>query len=280
MSRRPTARRDGLARTFGSIRSRLFADFAMPSRMAEFRGLLEAAQTAGYRVVSLDRVPEPDPTSGSGRGLTLILRHDVDTDPVTARRMWQIEQPLGIRGSFFFRLSTVDPELMGEIEADGGQVGYHYEELATVAKRRRVRDRATLIGLVPEARNEFRENLERLRRRTGLDLAVAAAHGDFVNRRLGVSNQIILADLAFRESVGIALEAYDERLLGAASTRHADTLHPTYWTPEDPLRAIARGEPVVSVLVHPRHWHVARRVNASDDVGRLVDELRLRVGRG
>lgn len=279
MSRRPTARRDGVARTFDAIRGRMFADFAMPSRMAEFRDLLEAARTAGYRIAAVDWVPEPDPTSGSGRPLTLILRHDVDTDPVTARRMWRIEQPMGIGGSFFFRLSTVDLELMREIDAGGGQVGYHYEELATVAKRRHIRDRAAIVGLIPEAQAEFRRNLERLRRRTGLELAVAAAHGDFINRRLGVSNQVLLADPQFRESVGITVEAYDRRLIDAVSTRHSDTLHPTYWTPEDPRLAIARREPVVSVLVHPRHWHVARRVNAADDVGRLVEELRFRFGR-
>ena len=64
----------------------------------------------------------------------LILRHDIDTDIETTRAMWRVERELGIKTSYFFRLSTVDLPLMREIEACGGSVGYHFEELATAAK--------------------------------------------------------------------------------------------------------------------------------------------------
>jgi hypothetical protein len=35
------------------------------------------------------------------------------------------------------------------------------------------------------------------------------------------------------------------------------------------VAAIARGEPVIHTLAHPRHWRAARAVNARDDIRRL-----------
>ena len=49
---------------------------------------------------------------------------------------------------------------------------------------------------MPEAKAEFAANLETIRSRTGLPMPVVSAHGDFVNRRLGMANWAILADAA------------------------------------------------------------------------------------
>ena len=136
-----------------TVRNRLYADFVMPSRLAAYRRLLEDALAAGYEVVSLGRFGELvggatlDPASRY-----LILRHDVDTDPATAAEMWRIERDLSIRGSWFFRLSTMDGGLMRAIVDAGGEAGYHYEELAALAKRRHVRRPADGWALVPAAR--------------------------------------------------------------------------------------------------------------------------------
>jgi len=262
---------------------RVRADFLMRPRLGEYRRLLESALEASYRVVGIEQFWRREPgqpgspgPGGQPVGRLLVLRHDVDTDPVTAGEMWRIERELGAAGSYFFRLSTIDWGLMSAIAAGGGEVGYHYEELATVAKRRRPRGRTAALGLLPEAREEFRGNLERLRSRSGLPLRVAASHGDFVNRRLGVANWAILADRAFRTAVGVDLEAYDDDLLARMPLRSADTSPPRCWIPIDPAPALARGEPVVYILVHPRHWRVARLANARDDLGRFVEEVAFR----
>jgi hypothetical protein len=183
--------------------------------------------------------------------------------------MWQIERDLGIAGSWFFRLSTLDAALMAGIASVGDEVGYHYEELATIAKERRLRTREEALAALPEARDRFRANLEGLRAATGLPLRIAASHGDFVNRRLGVPNWTLLADRSFRVEVGIDLEGYDDDLLARMPLRSTDTAPPRRWREEDPLVAIERGEPVVYVLMHPRHWRVARLENARDDIRRV-----------
>jgi hypothetical protein len=250
--------------------NRVYADFLMPSRLDAYRSLLEAAQRAGYRVMAIEqfwRLHREGAVSPTQR--YLILRHDVDTDPRTAGAMWQLERALGVDGTYFFRLSTLDPALMAAIGEAGGEASYHYEELAAVAKDRRSRTREDALRHLPEARDLFRSNLGRLRSATGLPMHVVASHGDFVNRKLGIPNWVILADRAFRRDVGVELEAYDDELMAQLPVRSTDTAPPRCWIPDDPLAAIAMGEPVVYVLVHPRHWRVDRAGNARDDLRRL-----------
>lgn len=262
----------------GGLRDRLFADFRMPSRLPAYRDMLSAMLDAGYTVWSVEGFWR---RSGDGRasvpGRHVILRHDIDTDPRTAAWMWSIDRSLGIASSYYFRLSTLDIGLMQDIDAAGGEASYHYEELATIAKRRRIRRPEQAREAIPQAQEQFRRNIGRLRSATGIAMRAVAAHGDFVNRRLGMTNCVILDDPAFRASVGVDLETYDDAFESYISSRHADTLHPRYWVAGDPLVAIGRGDPVVYVLVHPRHWYARRSVNARDDLQRLVESVAYRL---
>ena len=259
------------------FRNRVYSDFVMRSRLAEYGRLLEQALEAGYRISSVGTVwrqivaGELDPTLRY-----LVLRHDVDTDPGTAAAMWYIDRALGAESSFFFRLSTIAPTLMAEVAAGGGEASYHYEELSSVAKRRRLRDRSDALQALPEARDRFAENLHGLRKRTGLPMRVVASHGDFVNRRLGIANWLVLADPEFRRQVEIDLETYDRAFLRHLPLRYIDAPHPDYWIPTDPAAAIQAGEPILQVLVHPRHWRSAVVANARDDGQRVIEGLRYR----
>jgi len=254
---------------------RVYSDFLMRSRLSEYEKLLESALRASYRISSVggtwrrisDGVLDPQERH-------LVLRHDIDTDPGTAAAMWDIDRRLGVESSHFFRLSTLAPALMAEIAAGGSEVSYHYEELSTVAKRRRFRTASDALAALPEAQDLFAANLRRLRATTGLPMRVVASHGDFVNRHLRISNWVILADRDFRRDVGVDLETYDEDFLRHLPDRHSDAEYPLHWDYHDPAEAIRAGTPVVYVLVHPRHWRVDRRANARDDIQRLVEGLR------
>lgn len=265
----------GIRATVVRVRDRAYADFAMPSRLGQYRAFLESALGAGYDIVSVDAFwrlvsgPGVDPARRH-----LVLRHDVDTDPGTAAAMWGIDRDLGVRSSYHFRLSTVDPVLMRAIADGGGDAGYHYEELATIGKRRALRTRADVDAYLPEVRAEFAGNLARLRTRTGLPMRVVSAHGDFVNRRLGVPNWELLVDAAFRAEAGVDADGYDRAILDRVTSQFSDVPHPRYWVPGDPIAAIHAGDPVLFVLVHPRHWRVDRIGNVRDDVRRLVEGVR------
>lgn len=257
---------------------RVYADFLMPSRLDEYARLLESAQASAYRVLGVEAFWRLTRSSaGLGGARYLVLRHDVDTDPSTAAAMWRIERELGVTSSYFFRLSTVDVDLMREIAGGGCEVGYHYEELSTIARLHRPRSGTALLRHLPTAREMFRANLGGLRDASGLPMSVAASHGDFLNRRLGVPNSTILEDRGFRSEVGIDLEGYDDELISRMPVRSTDAGPPTPWRYADPVAAIERAEPVVYVLVHPRHWRVARVVNARDDLRRLREELAFRL---
>ncbi|MDP9119182.1 MAG: O-antigen ligase family protein, partial [Actinomycetota bacterium] len=252
------------------VRHLIFRDFLLPSRLDEYRQLLEHALEAGYTTLSIEQMWSliaTETVDPSGR--YLIVRHDIDTDPGTAAAMWQIERELGVGSSYFFRLSTVDVGLMREIAEAGSHVSYHYEELATLAKRRHIRDPSEALARLPEARLAFGQNLERLRQATDLPMRIVASHGDFANRKLGISNTEVLADEAFRREVGVDLEAYDQAFMSHVTSRNADGPPPSSWNPEDPMTVIDRRESVVYLLVHPRNWRADRWVNVRENLSRV-----------
>jgi hypothetical protein len=264
-----------------SIRDRIYGDFLMGSRLDLYGKLLETALQTGYRISPVGeawRLMQDGELDPSQR--RMILRHDIDTDPRTAAAMWSIDRALGVKSSYFFRLATFAPALMADIAGDGGEASYHFEELSSIAKQQHLRSGSAALRHLPEARDRFAENLQWLRGETGLPMRVVASHGDFVNRRLGVPNWVILTDLEFRRRVGIVLETYDEAFLRRLPARYTDASHPQYWDPGDPAAMIRAGEPVISVLVHPRHWRVDRLVNARDDIRRAVDGMRFALPSG
>ena len=265
----------GVLMSMRRVRNRVYGDFVMPSRLAEYGQLLERALGSGYQICSVGGLWRQVLAGGLVPSQRyMVLRHDVDTDPETAEAMWDIDRGLGVETSYFFRLSTLAPALMADIAAGGGEASYHYEEFSFVAKRRRLRSRPEALAALPEARYAFAANIERLRARTGLPMRVVAAHGDFVNRRLGVPNSIVLADAAFRTQVGVDLEAYDEPYLRHLTKRHSDAPPPQLWEGKDPALMIEARVPVIAVLIHPRYWRANRVANTRDDVRRLLEGVR------
>jgi hypothetical protein len=261
-----------------TIAWRLYGDYVQRERLDDLEALLRAATERGYRTMTLSAFAErvaSAPPSADDR--ILLLRHDIDTDVPRARRMWELEHGLGVVGSWFFRRRTWDLELMRELLAAGCEVGYHYEELATVIKEQGAAGEAQARELFGVARARLRADLAELRASSGLPLDVLAAHGDWANRACGVSNVELLADRGFREEIGVRLEAYDVET--HVSARSSDGAPGGGWSPEDPARAILRGEPVVGVLLHPRSWGGAPVANAREDLGRLREGCTYRLRR-
>lgn len=257
------------------IFSRLYADFLMPSRLQEYGQILETALEAGYRFDTIRNVWQQLRDDDSGvPDRTLILRHDVDTDPGTAARKLAIETALGIHCSYFFRLCTVDIGLMQRIEALGGEASYHYEEIATFAKAERIKQREEILSRLPEIRACFADNLERLRRDSGLGMTTVASHGDFANKKLGLANTVLLQDKTLREATGVELEVYDEAFTSHIDSSHTDRRPPQRWYPSDPLDAIGKRVPVIAVLTHPRQWRANWTWNLRDNMRRAWEGLR------
>lgn len=255
---------------------RFYSDFLLPSRVRELRSLLEQALAQGYQVHSIASIWEKIKAGQLQDGPYLVLRLDIDTDLRTTRALWQVVREMGVKGSFYFRLSTLQVELMREIHAAGSEASYHYEEIATYAKRHRLRSRAEIEAQMPAIRALFAENYRRVKALTGLPLHTVASHGDWLNRRLGVINLELLQDQNLRQSLGIELEAYDPALQQHYVRRYSDGAYPHLWLDGDPLEAIRQGLPFIEVLLHPRHWAANIAANLQENLLRLGEELAYR----
>jgi hypothetical protein len=109
----------------------------------------------------------------------IILRHDVDARKMNSLKTAQLENELGITGTYYFRMvpQRFDEEVIKQIASLGHEIGYHYEDVSMEValrrascvvnriKRRKTQDsRLTEEELLNAAIASFRENLERLRR--------------------------------------------------------------------------------------------------------------------
>lgn len=238
--------------------------------MQDYRALLTTASEAGYETTTL-RDFYSKLAAGVAAPRTVILRHDADTDPARMADFLRVEQEFGSVGTYYFRLRTLDTSLMVQIEASGGEASYHYEEVATFAKRHRLCDATALRDRMPEIQAEFERNFGALKQRTGLPMVTVAAHGDFVNRRIGMANTALL-DADVRRRCGIEVEAYDP-LVRDGFACITDRRPPVYWT-SSPTAAIQSGVPLIHLLTHPRHWGASPVVNAKDNLRRLWEGAR------
>lgn len=253
-----------------TLLNRLYGDYLMPSRLNQYDALVHAACDLGYDQLSLREFLCPPPPEG--RGLTMVHRHDIDSDLRTAAKMFAIEVRHGITASYYFRLSTLDFGLMREIEAYGSEASYHFEEVADFAKRHHIHDADVLRSRFPAIRVQFRHNLERIERVLKRKLTTVASHGDFANRRLAVINNEILQDQAFRERCGIACEAYDPDLLRQFDLYISDRPHPVYFQPLDPASALGRYR-CICLLTHPVQWETNWRASTRCNLRRLIEGL-------
>ena len=68
----------------------------------------------------------------------LILRHDVDRKPGNALVVAKIEKEAGIKASYYFRIvkESYDEDIIRQIAEMGHEVGYHYENLSEISRKK------------------------------------------------------------------------------------------------------------------------------------------------
>lgn len=254
-----------------TVLNRIYSDYLMPSRLAEYDALLGEATAAAYTQLSVRSYFRALGKPGVADGRVLVHRHDIDSDLRTARKLFALETRHGVNASYYFRLSTLDFGFMREIEAAGSEASYHYEEVADYAKRHRIRSADELRRHFPAIRAEFARNFERIANGLGQAMATVASHGDFANRRLKVINHELL-DAPLRARCGIECESYDAALLGQFDLYVSDRPYPVYYHPQSPFAALGRARRIC-FLTHPVQWETNWGESTRCNVRRLAEEL-------
>lgn len=252
--------------------TRLYSDYLMPSRLAEYEKLVVAIKEAGYEQMSV-RDAWYSLNKNKKLNNVFVHRHDIDTDLPTAKKFFEIELKHGVVSTFYFRQSTLDVKFMQDIEDCGGEASYHYEELATYAKKNHIKSPEVLLRHWRPIQENFRKNLIEIRDKTGLPCSTVASHGDFANRKLGLVNHLILQDPEFRKKCGVLLESYDEELIKIFDYRISDKPFPKLWHPNSPLDAIKMKASNIFLLTHPRQWQKSYVANTRENFVRLYEEL-------
>jgi len=102
--------------------SNLTLDFTLD----KYRQLYTALLTSGYSVCTIAQY-----LSETNHSKTAVLRHDVDRKPGNALSMATLEQSLGIKSTYYFRMnkSVFKRDMIKTIAGMGHEIGYHYEVL-------------------------------------------------------------------------------------------------------------------------------------------------------
>jgi hypothetical protein len=110
----------------------------------------------------------------------IILRHDVDKHPLRSLRTAEMENELGIKGTYYFRVvrNKLPREVLERIVKLGHEIGYHYDDLNAAD------------GVIENALDLFQKNLARLRELASVK--TACMHGSpmssYDNRELWESH--------------------------------------------------------------------------------------------
>lgn len=257
-----------------TIANRLYADYLLPDRMDVLFNLVELALASGYVHTTMSehflRLRNGVQQAGNR---VFIHRTDVDTDSTTARAMFQVFKSCGIKSTFYFRRTTLDVELMRELNESGFEVGYHYEEIADYCKANRTLDPKRVNLAIPELKERFLKNLKSMETAAGFKFTSVASHGDFVNRKLGIPNHTLLDEQVI-STAGLLLEAYNPLMIDSITDYTSDSAYPTFYRKGlSPFDAVSRGSQSILFLTHPRHWHASPWINFKDSWIRLREGL-------
>lgn len=109
--------------------------------------LLSEIKSQGYVYQSVTSYYEQNASKA------IIIRHDVDSWPVNALQMAELEAQHGVQATYYFRMSPLsyNETIIRKIAALGHEIGYHYEDLTTHN------------GNYDKAIRSFQTNLDKLR---------------------------------------------------------------------------------------------------------------------
>ncbi|MCG2810707.1 MAG: hypothetical protein L6428_04510 [Candidatus Aminicenantes bacterium] len=131
-----------------------------------YKNLLTELLQSGYGFVTFAKFIQEQ----EKKEKTVILRHDVDKKPLLSLRTAVLENELGIKGTYYFRVVKIEfpREEIERIKKLGHEIGYHYDDLNEAR------------GDMENALNLFQDNLAKLRELA--PVKTACMHGSPLSR--------------------------------------------------------------------------------------------------
>lgn len=117
--------------------------------LAAYKEYLQAIKSSYENILTFSEYFSAEPKLES----FCLIRHDVDRKPGNALRMARLENGMGIKSTYYFRVKphTFKPEIIIEIAGLRHEIGYHYESLSETN------------GDMSAALEDFGDNLKKLR---------------------------------------------------------------------------------------------------------------------
>lgn len=97
----------------------------MDFTLKKYKAFVAALKDAGYSFQTFEEFIT------SPKDKSVVLRHDVDLKAINSLRTAQVENELGVKASYYFRVipQSNQPDIIKQIVALGHEVGYHYEDM-------------------------------------------------------------------------------------------------------------------------------------------------------
>lgn len=225
--------------------------FNLPPKLKEYQAYLIRGLELGYQFLTVIDYYNKFQANTLPDKL-IVMRHDVDFDPITASAFAVIERQLKISTTYYFRWSTADQIIVNFVKKQGHEIGLHFETLATYAKNNSLTfAQATSEETMDVCRNLLREEIKQFEALFG-DIHSIASHGDEWNIRNQFSNSQILKGQDL-DSFYIKVNASSlENILRYFDLFVADSGNK--WHPTNFQNALDANPQKLYVLVHPDWW--------------------------
>ena len=185
----------------------------------------------------------------------LILRHDVDHHLKTAEKMFNFHVNNSITSTFYFRLSTFRKNLIERMVLFGTEASYHNEELSDHIKMTGRLMNQIDYNTFNAIQNDFISKVRSLREKFDIPIKSVAAHGDFINRKLGLVNNLIINDFV-KTKLQIDVEAYEPVLMNSVDIYVSDSVYPNEFNIDFPIDDLITQRKNIMLLIHPNNWEI------------------------
>lgn len=227
-------------------------------RIYEYEKILKVAKQKNYKMVSLENYLKND---FSKNDKILILRHDIDHKTKATAMMITIEHNHNATASYYFRECTADIDIINKIKEANSEASFHFETIANFIKYRKLLVNNFKVDYLDLCKKLLKYELESFRIKYNIKCKTIASHGELINRKFEISNNVLTEDINDYKLYNIDLEAYNSKFISDIKAYISDCpieINNGYRYGINPIDAIENNLTPILFLSHPNHWYYTK----------------------